>query len=142
LTYPDPVRASKPTISFPSARDFPAVVTRLFDRLAPGTAAMLSLPIWFVTERAQESPSVNQPCAKGGGVLAFSSTENLTEFLAERQSGEWKINLVGDREGLILIIAIAHNHGMETICMDAKPDGSGGTELSLSDLMNLVRSMR
>jgi hypothetical protein len=112
------------------------------DRLALGTAVMLSLPIWFVTERAQESPPVNKPCAKTEGVLAFSSTEKLTEFLAERQSGEWKINLVGDREGLILIIAIAHNHGMETICMDARPDGSGGKRLCLNDLMSLAKSMR
>jgi hypothetical protein len=88
LTYPEPVRASQPTITFPSPRDFPAFVTRLLDRLAPGTAVMLSLPIWFVTERVHESPSVNEPCAKGGGVLAFSSTEKLTEFLAQRQSGE------------------------------------------------------
>jgi hypothetical protein len=103
---------------------------------------MLSLPIWFVTERTRELPPVHQPCDRSSGVLAFSTTPKLTAFLAERQSGEWKINLVADREGLILIIAIAHNHGMETICIDPALDGSGGEQVSLNDLMNLARSMR
>jgi hypothetical protein len=105
-------------------------------------AAMLSLPIWFVTERTRESLPVHQPCDGFRGVLAFSTTSKLTAFLAERQSGEWRINLVADREGLILIIAIAHNHGMESICLDPELDGSGGEQVSLNELMRLVKSMK
>ena len=103
---------------------------------------MLSLPIWFVTERTRESPPLDQPCDSSRGVLAFSNTAKLTAFLAERQSGEWKINLVADREGLILIIAIAHNHGMDAICMDPELDGSGGEQVSLTELMSLAKSMK
>jgi hypothetical protein len=102
---------------------------------------MLSLPIWFVTERMRESPPLHQPYDSSRGVLAFSNTANLTAFLAGRQSGEWNINLVADREGLILIIAIAHNHGMDAICLDPELDGTGGEQVSLNDLMNLARSM-
>ncbi len=48
---------------------------------------------------------------------------------------------MADREGLILIIAIAHNHGMDAICMDPELDGTGGEQVSLNELMSLAKSM-
>jgi hypothetical protein len=103
---------------------------------------MLSLPIWFVTERKQEAMPTHPPCDEQGGVIAFSTTEKLTAFLAERTSGEWKINLVADRAWLILIIAIAHNRGMESICVDPDLNGTGGEKVLLNDLMRLANSLR
>ena len=87
---------------------------------------MLSLPIWFVTDRKREASAGSRPCSDLGPVVAFSTTEKLAAFLAERQLGQWEINLVSDRAELILIIAIAHNHGMESICIDPQIDGSDG----------------
>ena len=103
---------------------------------------MRSLPIWFLTERAQTSPIIPPSGEDPGGILAFSTTEKLTSFLAERKSGEWKINLVSDRGGLIFIIALAHNEGMESISMDPELDGSGGEQITLSDLMSLANSVK
>jgi hypothetical protein len=103
---------------------------------------MLDLPIWFVTERIQETAPLPSRCDKPGTVIAFSTTEKLTAFLAERQSGEWKINLIADRAGLILIIALAHNHGMESICIDPNLDGSNGEQVGLCGLLSLANSVR
>jgi hypothetical protein len=107
-----------------------------------GAYAMLSLPLWFVTERKQNKPPDRAPCDNPFCVLAFTTTEKLTEFLATSNAGEWKVNLAGDREGLILVIAIAHNHGAESVCIDPDASGSGGTNLTLNDLLIFANSLR
>jgi hypothetical protein len=104
--------------------------------------AMLRLPLWFVAERKHESSPVHTTCDDPGAMLAFSTTQKLTAFLSERKAGEWKINLVGEREELILVIAIAHNQGLEAICLDPEEDGSGGERVSLNDLMFLANALR
>jgi hypothetical protein len=104
-------------------------------------AAMLDLPIWFLTERTQERISLHPPCDERGAVIAFSTTEKLTAFLAGRQSGEWNLHLVADRAELILIIAIAHNRRMESIRIDPDLTGFGGQQVSLNELMSLANSV-
>jgi hypothetical protein len=107
-----------------------------------GADAMLSLPLWFVTERRQKPLSDHAPCDDPGVMLAFTTTEKLTEFLATSNVVEWKINLAGDREGLILVIAIAHNHGAESICIDSDAGGNGGKQVTLSDLLIFANSLK
>jgi hypothetical protein len=75
-------------------------------------------------------------------MLAFSTTEKLSAFLSEREAGEWNLHLVSDRDGLVLIIAMAHNSRIDSICIDADPGGSGGDQVSLNDLMILANSLR
>lgn len=103
---------------------------------------MLSLPLWFVIERKQKPPPDFPPCGEPGAILAFSTTEKLSQFLSGREAGEWKLNLVSDREGLIVVIAIAHNVGLESICLDSEADGTGGDLVPLNDLMTLANSLR
>ena len=127
--------------NFSSRRFFaPSCVVRLPFRFV---TAMLNLPIWFLTqERNAEPQSWHAPCDESGAVIAFSTTEKLTAFLANRQSGEWKVSLVSDRAGLVFIVALAHNSGLESICFDLGPDGSGGEQIFLNELMSLANSVK
>jgi hypothetical protein len=75
-------------------------------------------------------------------MIAFSTTEKLTSFLAGSGASEWKVNLAGDREGLVIVIAIAHNQGIESICIDPAADGSGGRHVSLKELLALANSLK
>jgi hypothetical protein len=74
-------------------------------------------------------------------MIAFTTTEKLMAFLAGSSAIEWKINLAGDREGLVLVIAIAHNHGIDSICTDPDERGSGGEDVSLNQLLALANSL-
>ena len=103
---------------------------------------MLSIPLWFVSERKQRLPPARAPCDDPGAMLAFSTTDKMSAFLSEREAGEWNLHLVGDREGLILIIAMAHNSRTESVCVDPESDGSGGQQVSLNDLMAFANSLR
>lgn len=103
---------------------------------------MLSLPLWVVSERNQKSPPVHPPCHDPEAMLAFSTTEKLIQFLSGRVAGEWKLALASDREGLIVVIAVAHDNSRESICLDPEADGSGGEQIALNDLMRLANSLR
>jgi hypothetical protein len=102
---------------------------------------MLRVPIWFVVERKQPSAPSCLPCEEPDILLAFTTTEKLTTFLSRRTGGEWKLYLASDREEIVLIVAIAHNSGQETICFDAQPDGSGGHRVTLHELIQLAESI-
>jgi hypothetical protein len=39
---------------------------------------------------------------------------------------------------LVLLIAELHSLGSRGICLDLEPDGTGGTEISLGDLMKIT----
>lgn len=103
---------------------------------------MPSLPLWFVSERKERTPTLDAPCDDREAMLAFTTTEKLSDFLSASKAGEWRINLASDRESLVLVIAIAHNRHIESICIDPENDGSGGQQISLNDLMVLAQSLR
>jgi hypothetical protein len=103
---------------------------------------MVTVPIWFVVERKQPTVPSCLPCDEPDTLLAFTTTEKLTAFLSRRTGGEWKIILASDREEIVLIIALAHNSGQEAICVDSQPDGSGGSKVTLTELMQLADSLR
>jgi hypothetical protein len=103
---------------------------------------MITLPLWFVSERDERPPLSAAPRDEPPSMIAFSTTENLSNFLSKCQWGEWKVNLASDREGLILVIAIAHNKGIESISIDPECDGVGGELVSLCEMMKLVNALR
>jgi hypothetical protein len=101
----------------------------------------LRLPIWVVTDRTVEVPSVGELCDIPKSVHAFLSTEQLADFLNGRVAESWKVSLVAHREAFILAIAHAHQHGSTVICFGPTCDGVGGEALKLVDLLALVRSL-
>ena len=103
---------------------------------------MLTLPLWFITERNPRAEGTAALREDPGAILGFTSMEKLAAFLSKQQAGEWKLQLTTDRDGLVLIVAIAHNNGAETICFDSEPDGSGGRQVTLSELLVLSQSLR
>ena len=52
--------------------------------------------------------------------------------------GGWKMAMVADRDGLIVLIADFHRANVQTIIIDPELDGSGGKEFALTEFMALA----
>lgn len=98
------------------------------------------LPFWIVTERKHVlNPPAHIPCADPDAAHAFSSAEKLAAFMQARGGARWDINQVVDQPGVIVAIAELHANGIEKICIDAEPDGSGGLLVSVADVLKAYR---
>jgi hypothetical protein len=102
---------------------------------------MISLPLWVVTEHIHPSDteSVSQP--EAGKALAFTSGQALLKFMKANLTGEWKMQMAADRSGLIILIADLHRLSIESLTLNPETNGSGGEQLTLSDLSDLVASL-
>ena len=115
------------------------VVARLRVAYASG---MLRLPLWFVTEHVQLDGSDDTPCDVPEVAMAFTSVNGMLEFQLAHEGGEWKMSLAADRDGLIIVIADLHRAGTTTIVLDSETDGTGGEQVSLTDLMAFAAAAR
>jgi hypothetical protein len=70
--------------------------------------------------------------------LGFSTPDKLIEFLHDRQVGRWMVRLVGDRPGFAGLVAELQANGATGICLDPMPDGSGGVDVPLAELLKQV----
>jgi hypothetical protein len=95
----------------------------------------LQLPFWVVTERESTDPPSTEPCKCYRQPLACSMTNKLTHFLHTGLSGHWKVNLVANDSELLLLVADLHREQSTGLCLDPKPDGSGGTSIPLPDIL-------
>lgn len=103
---------------------------------------MLQLPLWTVTEHIETSEPANDPCRVPGTALAFSTASKLYQFLSANQSGEWKMAMAADHDGLVILMADLHRAGVETIHLDPDTDGNGGEQIPLVELVVFARSLR
>ena len=103
---------------------------------------MLQLPLWTVTEHVEISESASDPDIVLGTALAFSTSSKLYQFLSANQAGKWKMEMAGDRDGLVILIADLHRAGVETIHLDPDTDGNGGEQLPLADVVAFANSLR
>ena len=101
----------------------------------------LRLPFWVVNTRTVATHPIQSPCNDPKAIHAFNSGEAMTDYLAQRLAGTWKVTLVADKAALIFGIADAHQSGSKVICVDPKPDGSGGKSLLLRELMAYCNSL-
>ena len=102
---------------------------------------MLKLPLWVVTEHIHPTDSDNTPDKIAGAALAFSRSEKLLKFVGKNRGGEWKMQMADDRDGLVILIADLHRLEIGALSLDPDIDGTGGTHLPLSDLMDLAESL-
>jgi len=102
---------------------------------------MLTLPIWIVTEHIKPSDPEHLAGKKTGTAVAFSSSDKLFEFMTANLGGEWKMELADDRDGLLILIADLHRLEVATLSLDPKVNGTGGEQISLSDLMDFANSL-
>ena len=103
---------------------------------------MLTLPLWIVTEHIRPTEPDSTPSCQPNGVLAFSSSKNLFQFLAANMTGEWKMSMASDRDGLVIMIADLHRDEVSKLCLDPEKNGAGGEEIPLSALMEFAESLR
>ena len=95
----------------------------------------LNLPFWAVTQRKQASLPPIVECASSTHAMAFSTTDKMVQALDACAAGHWKISLVGDGAGLVMLAADLHLDGARELRIDPKPDGSGGTDVPIGDLL-------
>jgi hypothetical protein len=103
---------------------------------------MLTLPIWIVTEHIKPTDPDHTPEKKSGRLAAFTSSEKLLKFVKANLGGEWKMEMADDRDGLVVLIADLHRIEVETLTLDPKNDGSGGKQITLSNLIDFADSLR
>jgi hypothetical protein len=95
------------------------------------------LPFWVVTERERLlHPPSQIPCADPDALIGFTTMARMFAFCRARESGHWQMDLVGDRDGMILLIADAHRRGTSQVCFDCEPDGSGGQLVDVRALID------
>jgi hypothetical protein len=95
-----------------------------------------ALPFWIVTEHKHVlNPPARIPCNDPFSPHAFTTAEKLTAFLNERKAGRWDVNLVADRDAILMVVADAKAKGATHVCFDPAVDGSGGELVSLLDLL-------
>ena len=102
---------------------------------------MLTLPLWFVTEHIQPTNPEQAPAETPGPALIFTNLEKLVAFKRSNRGGEWKMEAADDREGLVIVIADLHRLGITALLIDPPPDGDGGEQISLADLMEFSNSL-
>ena len=100
---------------------------------AKAIASKLTLPLWIIFPRRLESPPTSDPCHELSHVVAFSESDKAMDYMESRQSGAWKVDHVLTESHLLLIVRDLHHHQIGAICLNPKPDGSGGTKVGLAD---------
>jgi hypothetical protein len=103
---------------------------------------MLKLPIWTITEHIQVDNAEEDPCGEPGVALVYTTSSKMFQFLNANLSGEWKMAMASDRDGLVILIADFHRANIQTLRVNPENDGTGGEEVALADLMNLAESLK
>jgi hypothetical protein len=98
----------------------------------------LKIPIWVVTPRSFAPISPDNPCDESLRYLAFSHTGLLARFMESRQADRAKYSVVEDRTKLLAMLDDLKCAGTKVLYIDPQPDGSGGTPVSLDDMLALT----
>jgi hypothetical protein len=98
----------------------------------------LTLPLWIIFPRRMESPPVCDPCDEPSHVVAFSESNQAIGYMESRQSGAWKLDRVLTETQLLSIVGDLRHHQIWSICLNPEPDGSGGTKVGLTDIVNAI----
>jgi hypothetical protein len=97
----------------------------------------VEFPFWVLIPGVVKEPAPIDECGTGDLPLAFSTTEKMMPYMSARKAGDWRVRLVS-HDMLVLLIAELHALGSRGICLDPEPDGAGGIEISLGDLMKIT----
>jgi hypothetical protein len=77
-------------------------------------------------------------CGFSGLPLAFSRAEGMVAYLEAHGNSRWDVRCVS-REAGLEAFADLHESGYALVCMDPETDGSGGQELTLAELIMVLR---
>jgi hypothetical protein len=102
---------------------------------------MLTLPLWLLNDRHKTLDTSNA-CDDAQAMVAFTSTDQVAEFLKSHEAGRWQISLVSDRDSLVIALAEMHLTEDVSLCLDPDIDGSGGEKVELSELIKLCHSLK
>lgn len=96
----------------------------------------VEIPFWLIVSREDvQSPPPHEPCDDPKAAHGFSTSEKLAAFMQSHVRAKWQIDQVADQEGVIVAVAQLYEQGYRDMCVDPEPDGSGGTLVSLKDLL-------
>jgi hypothetical protein len=97
------------------------------------TVTPVRFPLWVFMPVESAAPSAEH----GICPLAFSETAAISDYMSPRKARDGKMRLV-NHHTLLLFVADLHRLGFAGIRLDPEPDGTGGTEVAISELMKLT----
>jgi len=71
-------------------------------------------------------------------VVVFSEADMALDYMKSRQSGAWKLDHVLTDTELLSVVRDLQHHQVGAICLDPRPDGSGGTKVGLTDIIKAI----
>jgi hypothetical protein len=97
------------------------------------TVAPVRFPFWVLMPNESTAAAPE----RGTFPLAFSETAAISDYMSPRKTRDGKMRLV-NHQTLLLFVADLHRFGLAGIRLDPQSDGSGGTEVPISELMKLT----
>jgi hypothetical protein len=92
-------------------------------------AASIRFPFWVL------APSISDSHAgTAGHIPAFTDSATLAAYLKSQHGRDRHIRLI-TRDSLVLFLADLHLIRSPGLRFDPRPDGSGGTQISIAELM-------
>ena len=101
---------------------------------------MLTLPLWIVTEHIQPTDPNHSGTRAGYGVGLHHSGK-LFSFVIAHLGGEWKMQMVADGDGLVILIADLPRLQISSLVLDPEKNGGGGEQFALADLVAYADSL-
>ena len=90
---------------------------------------MLSFPFWLLTPSNFDGPKTEVRLP-----LAFSTADHMSGYLDGKKAGQWAVQLVS-RYSVPEVVEQLMRKGIIGICYDPHSDGSGGTAISIAELL-------
>jgi hypothetical protein len=98
------------------------------------------LPFWLVSQHEHSlNPAIQLLGDFPRAAHIFTTAERLIAYMMAHHQLRWAVNLVTDREGVIMAMADLHRQKMDTLCIDPDPDGTGGEIMRISDVVGAYR---
>src|SRR5262245_7881274 len=98
------------------------------------TGSPLPLPLWIVSPRTPTARGPHKP----NTALGFATIDSLAAFLETRGSGDWAMRHVVNHTDLLFMVADLHQQGIQQLCLEPNPDGSGGSAIGLDQILQQV----
>ena len=91
----------------------------------------LRFPFWILIPR---DPAPDAGCDTPNHVATFSSAARAVSYMEAAGSGKWDVRLVS-RPSRREIEEFLRRFGVTRVCHDREPDGTGGTEMTVDELL-------
>jgi hypothetical protein len=98
------------------------------------------LPFWLISEHEHSlNPTIKLVGPIPRVAHIFSSPGKVIAYMMAHQDQRWAIHQVTSADGVIMAMADLHRQKIDTIRVDADPDGTGRQVVGVADLVAAYR---